>query len=397
MPIHTKYFDFSRTKDGFYSYRLKNGHKRWGYEKEYKGERRKKEGFKLKELAFADRQAWMNRIDARYGNSSELTVSQLAEEWLADTEHRAKESTLERYQRDLELHLLPLLGPMLLVDLRPAHIQEAQRQIASGTYKRSKAKDAPSYKRSNRTTNKVMAPLRAMLAYAVRMGYIPHDPASSVQSLPQRPAERRFLTAEEAGRLLDQVEGMDYALIATALGSGMRRGEIMGLKWEDLDLERSMATVRRTIDNQGRTGTPKDHQVRVITLPEWLRLTLIDYWRAEGSPTEGWVFHSKTGNHLDGGNMYRRIFQPALERAGLEGVTFHGLRHSFATLMLNAGAAPLTVSGLLGHADPETTHRFYAHFIKDYEKLKQDMDVWFPQPPRFPHDKGSKQSGEKQD
>ncbi len=380
---------FNHSKDGFYSYHLKNGKKRWGYEKEYKGERRKKEGFKLKELAHADRQAWINRIDARYGDSSGLTVAQLAEEWLSETEHRAKPSTVDAYRRDLEQHILPLIGPLPLSELRPAHIQEAQRKIASGTYRRGK--EGEKRKRENRTANKIMAPLRAMLGYGTVLGYIPYNPAASVKRLPEHPKERRFLTAEEAGRLLDAVEGMDYALIATALGSGMRRGEVMGLKWEDLDLERSTATVRRTIDNTGRIGTPKDHQVRTITTPEWLRLTLIDWWRQEGSPQKGWVFHTKTGNHLEGGNMYRRIFQPALERAGLEGMTFHGLRHSFATLMLDAGAVPLTISHLLGHADPETTHRFYAHYIKDHEKLKRDVDAWFPEPPRNPHDKGNRQ------
>ncbi|MHB8781191.1 MAG: tyrosine-type recombinase/integrase [Candidatus Geothermincolia bacterium] len=391
--IMTPYRDFKRRKDGFYTYELLDGQRRWGYEKEYRGARRKREGFATKEKAQRDRQDWMNLVDAGYGDSANLTILQLATAWLTAHAPRIKQTTLEGYERDLKNHILPVLGEMKLPELRPAHIEELLSELASGTYK--KGRKGEEHRRTNRTANKALAPLRAMLSFAVRTGCIQVSPAACVPQLPERPAERRFLSVAEAQLLLASCEGQAHALIATTLGTGLRRGEVMGLRWEDMDLDRSLLTVRRTIDNQGRIGTPKDHQVRAVTLPEWLRLTLIDFWRAEESPAESWVFHTSTGQHLEGGHLYRRIFQPALKKAGLS-INFHGLRHSYATIALDAGAIPLTISGLLGHENPETMHRFYAHQVEDADRRKEDVDRWLSGlSPRIPHDyQGEQGEGE---
>lgn len=84
--------------------------------------------------------------------------------------------------------------------------------------------------------------------------------------------------------------------------------------------------------------------------------------------------------------MYRQIWDPARKRAGLGDVTFYGLRHSYASILLEAGADVVAVSKLLGHADPTTTYRFYAHYLKDHAQQKRDVDGWFKRSPSFPHD-----------
>lgn len=366
MPAYSKYTDFKRTTDGFYSYTV-DGKQKWGYEKKHRGARRKHEGFDTKTEARADRKAWMDRLDALGGNASRLTVKELCDEWLTAHKPEIKESTHAEYEKDIRNHITPALGELAISELRPAHISDLLVEIASGTYKRS-AKGSE-YKRTNRTANRALAPLRAALGYGVRMGYLPYSPAAAVKRLPERPRERRFLTAAEARAILDACEGRDLALVAMGLGSGMREGEIVALKWGDLDLERSIVTVRRTFSH-GRIGTPKDHQVRGVVLPEWLRLTLIDYFRASGSPgPQAWLFPAergtrtkkgkpmKKGGPIRGDVAYKR-FLAAAEKAEISGANFHGLRHSYASLMLDAGAVPLAVAELLGHANTDTTHKF---------------------------------------
>ncbi len=366
--------DYHRSSDGFYSY-TSRGQKCWGYEKGYKGERLTKQGFKTRKEANAHRATRMNLIDARYGNATRLTVEELSTEYLEDAKRKGKRRTAEGYERDLQNHILPLLGPMTLDELRPAHIQEVVRALGKKTYKRGAKGEER--KLTNRTINKAMAPLRAMLSYATRMGYIPYDPAQAIKRLPEHPKERRFLSSEEACKLLDETKGQTHAVIAMLMGSGMRRGEMFGLRWEDLDLEDSIAMVRRTIDNQGREDTPKDHQTRGVVLPEWLRLILIDWWRACRSPKKGWVFKNTKGKPLDAWYFWHKIFNPARQAAGIPDITSYGLRHSYATILLSAGAIPHMVSEQLGHANSSTTHKFYSHYIKDYERTKRELDkLW---------------------
>ncbi len=398
MPALSKYSDFRRTTDGFYSYTV-GGKTFWGYEKKHRGERRQREGFESKTEARVDRKEWMDRIDALGGRTSRMTVKQLCGEWLAAHKPEIKESTHAEYEKDLRNHIEPALGELAISDLRPAHISDLLTEIASGSYKRSKQKGAAEYKRTNRTANRALAPLRAALGYAVRMGYLSYSPAAAVKRLPERPRERRFLKLAEAESILAKCEGRDLALVAMALGSGMREGEIVALKWGDLDLERSIAMVRRNFSH-GRMGTPKDHQVRAVVLPEWLRLVLIDYYRAGGSPgPDAWLFPAIRGKAKEmnlpirGDVAYKR-FTEAAARAEISGVNFHAMRHSYATIMLDAGAVPLAVAELLGHANTDTTHRFYAHFIRDHEGLKADVDKWLDLTPGNRRDGPSQANGD---
>ncbi|MHB9019381.1 MAG: tyrosine-type recombinase/integrase [Minisyncoccota bacterium] len=321
----------------------------------------------------------MDRIDAQNGDASKITLAALADEWLAHQRQHCKLSTQEGYARDLNNHILPQLGQMKLADLRPLDVKDFLHRLAEGTYARSNKRQANTFQRSPRTANKILAPLNAMLEYAVQMGYIVYNPALSIKRLPQHKREVQCLTAAEAGELLAACEKeQDRVMLATLLGTGIRRGELLGLQWGDIDWIRCQVKVRRAFTEEGRVDTPKTHQIRDVALPEWTKEVLVGYYQTQGTPqpTE-WLFPGKDGLPVTGTYLYHLVFKPACKRAGIEGLSLHGLRHSYATILLDAGADVQSVSRLLGHANINTTGAFYAHYIRDAARQKKDVDSWF--------------------
>jgi integrase len=164
-----------------------------------------------------------------------------------------------------------------------------------------------------------------------------------------------------------------------ALCTGLRRGEVLGLRWSDIDLDAGTLSVRRSLDVDGTFKTPKNRSSR-----RTLRLTT----RALGAlgahkprqneerltKGDGWqdndlVFPSTLGKPMNAGNFYRRQFQPLLERAGLadEGFTFHSLRHTFATTLAAEGVHPSTAQKMLGHSDIRMTLAIYTHTTDDMQ------------------------------
>jgi integrase len=174
-------------------------------------------------------------------------------------------------------------------------------------------------------------------------------------------------------RLLSAAAEERYAaLYVLAVTAGLRRGELLGLAWEDIDLERGVLQVRRTLQ-KGEMLPPKTPKSRrQIRLTRRAVNALCRHWRAQeterlmanGSWMEqGLVFPNKTGNPTDGDNLYSRHFRALLKRAGLLAIRFHDLRHTCATLLLTKGVHPKVVSEMLGHATVSITLDTYSHVI----------------------------------
>jgi integrase len=163
------------------------------------------------------------------------------------------------------------------------------------------------------------------------------------------------------------------ALYVVAIHTGLRRGELLGLKWTDADLDAGTLTVRRSLDVDGTFKAPKNRAAR-----RTLKLTprALDALKAHkarqneerlqaGSRWQdhNLVFPNTVGKPMNAGNLYRREFQPLLERAGLanEGFTIHSLRHTFATTLADKGVHPSTAQKMLGHSDIRMTLAIYTH------------------------------------
>ncbi|MCE0764845.1 site-specific integrase [Pseudonocardia kujensis] len=207
--------------------------------------------------------------------------------------------------------------------------------------------------------------LSLSLAYAVLDGRLSRNPAAGVP-LPRAKAKPRvFLTHAEVGRLASECG--DYAVLINALGyTGMRWGEAVALQVEDVDLLRRRIRVTRAMaEVRGKAiiGTPKDHERRDVPVPAFLVDDLAELV-AGRSPAE-LVFPSPKGSILRNGNFRRNVFDAAAQRAGLGGITPHGLRHTAASLAIQAGATVVVVSRMLGHSSAKVTLDVYAHLFAD--------------------------------
>jgi integrase len=225
------------------------------------------------------------------------------------------------------------------------------------------------------------------LKQAVAEGLIPRNPAAPVKPPQPRQEEIRPLNREQIRALFDAASGERLeALYIVAVTAGLRRGELQGLKWEDLDLEAGMLQVRRTL-SEPKGGyifeAPKSGKGRNIRLTKRAiaairehrkcqleeRLHKAGLWREEGL-----VFPSAVGTPLWGGNL-NRAFKAMLQRAGLPKSTrFHDLRHTCATLLLKQGVNPKFVQELLGHADISLTLNVYSHVLPDMGDAAHGID-----------------------
>ncbi|GAA3206546.1 hypothetical protein GCM10020256_01670 [Streptomyces thermocoprophilus] len=221
----------------------------------------------------------------------------------------------------------------------------------------------------------VHAVLKSALEHAVREDELPRNVARNVKTTTPRPRRFQPLTATEARQFLQTAAGDRlHALYELALRTGLRKGELLGLRWEDLDLDRGTATIHRSLQrtrSQGLTvlNTKTLASERRIALPtECISSLKIHQERQReerqaagtGWTDNGLIFTTPKGRPLDPGNLNRR-FRRLLHSADLRTIRFHDLRHSTATLLLEQGIDLIVIKELLGHAHIGVTAGVYAH------------------------------------
>jgi integrase len=220
--------------------------------------------------------------------------------------------------------------------------------------------------------------LNKALSRAVSDGLIPHNAVTSVKPPQPRRAEIRPLDREQVRALFKAVSGYRLeALYVVAVTAGLRQGELLGLRWEDVGLEAGTLQVRRTL-SEARTGrifeAPKSGKGRQIRLTRKAAEALRSHRKAHQEESvklaglwqdQGLVFPSQVGTPLSARNLIR-TFKAHLSRAALPATTrFHDLRHTCATLLLRQGVNPKFVQELLGHADVSLTLNVYSHVLPD--------------------------------
>ena len=300
-----------------------------------------------------------------------LTVETYLSVWLTDgVQGTVSRATYDAYRRDVHHHIIPELGRRKLKDLSRGDVRRLYR----------KKRDAGL---SNRTLAYIHTTLRKALKDAVDDGSITHNPTDGVKPLktPERAAkEPKALNPTQVKALLSAASGDRWeALYIVAIHTGLRRSEILGLRWEDVDLEAGTLEVRRSLDTDGTLKTPKrDSSRRALRLTLAARTALRAHRARQNEERlragELWedndlVFPNTLGKPMNAGNFYRRGFQPLLEKANLaeEGFTFHSLRHTFATTLADKGVHPSTAQKMLGHSDIRMTLAIYTHATDDMQ------------------------------
>jgi len=306
-------------------------------------------------------------------------------EWLTGwlERHRAEghinPRTHDRYRQIIRSHLVPGLGQLRLQALRADHIADLKARWLSG-------KDSTAAgPLAGGTVHKHLVVLRRGLADAVKASIIIRNPMDAVSAPSARGREeRRALTEEEIPALLGAAIGTRFdAPIRFTLATGLREGELLALKWEDVDWEAGTVAIRRTlayIDGKTVFGAPKtEHSRRTIELSAATvqllrshraaqathRLRLGPIWREHGL-----VFPSLLGTPWLARTFYRD-YRAIVDRSGIEGaasVNWHTLRHTAATQWLRHGADVFSVSRRLGHASASFTMDCYGHLLKGQQR-----------------------------
>jgi integrase len=293
--------------------------------------------------------------------SQVLTVGAWLDEWLeASVRPRLRPATVTSYQATVRLYLRPAIGRIPLARLTP---EDVGRMVNGLTARREL---------SPTTVRYALTILRIALRRAVRSGRAVRNVAELIDQPRAVRHEVRPLSIEEVSRFLASVRGDRLeTLYITAIGLGLRQGELLGLRWADVDLDGGSLTVTHSLSGATRQlAEPKtDQSHRTIRLGSEVAAALRDHRRVQledriraGSAwvDTGHVFATATGRPLDGTNVTHR-FQAALKRAGMRRQRFHDLRHASATLRLEQGEELAVVSKILGHASITTTANVYGH------------------------------------
>jgi len=289
--------------------------------------------------------------DGRYSPPSEITLRELMDAWLLRGASRWKANTLYVYRQRAKLYVYPLLGDLPLATITTPRLQHwVDGLIRAG--------------RHPATVNAGVIVLKQALREAVAIGIIASNPSIGIRRPTIRQARAVTWTVADVTKLIAVVsrEPMWHALYRLALTTGLRPGELRGLRWGDIDIERGIIQVRRTIsrDAQGRTimgQETKTGRDRSVAAPVSAMKALASWRVAQkvrrvGSATwadDGIVFDRGNGQFLDA-TVWRYHHRQFIEAAGIPVITLHELRHSNATLELEAGTHPLIVSQRLGHS-----------------------------------------------
>jgi len=319
--------------------------------------------------------------------TADSTVGVYLAYWLTSVAiHRLRENTHTRYAACIRLHLTPGLGAKRLARLTAKDIRTFLDRLRTTCQCCAQGLDAARHhccaigeccgkRLSPLTVTYVHSVLKSALEHAVREDELPRNVARNVKTTAPRPRRFTPLTATEARQLL-QASKTDrlHALYELALRTGLRKGELLGLRWEDLDLDAGTASIRRSLQRtrtRGLTALPTKTRAseRRIALPTECIHSLKSHRERQeaerkvagvGWTDSGLVFVVPTGGPIDPANMTRR-FGRLLERAGLRRIRFHDLRHSTATLLLEQSVDLVVIKELLGHAHIGVTAGVYAH------------------------------------
>ena len=251
-----------------------------------------------------------------------------------------KPSSVESKESILRLHVLPSYGDYRLDKLDYGAIEDLKVELAQ--------------KLSHKTINNVLTVVRRMLVVARKRGLI--DAVPEIEWLKVPPPPFDFLTFEEADRLVTASKGEEewQTMILTGLRTGLRRGELLGLRWEDVDLVTGRLMVRQSIV-RGRIVTPKSGRLREIPLGDQVLSALKKHRHLRGPL----VFCKLSGCAFTRGDV-KHPLNRATRRAGLRHIGWHVLRHTFASHLVMRGVPLKVVQELMGHATIEMTMR-YAH------------------------------------
>lgn len=309
-------------------------------------------------------------------NATKLNVADYAAKWLASKRHKVRPKTIERYSDLMRLHIVPVIGNVPLLKLKPLHLEKVYEQ-------------AFEHGLSAQTVHHIHRVLFTALKQAVAWQLIPRNIAEAVT--PPRPESRevKAMTLEDDVRVADLVRNTDLEVPALlGLGTGMRLGEVLGMRWADVNLDQNSARITQTLQetNDGLVFVPpKTHRSRrTVSLPGFVVEGLRKHKKEQSERRliagSAWhdldlVVERSDGMPVATSSLSSR-FAAAMRRSGMD-LTFYGLRHGHASLMLAAGVNLKVVSERLGHSTIGITADLYTHVADHlHDAAAESLDAY---------------------
>ena len=293
-----------------------------------------------------------------------ITYQEYLSDWLVSIEPTLRPTTHYHYSQIVRDHIVPILGEIKLLDLRPDHIQNLYNQ---------KRKSGLGI----RTIQLTHSVVHRSLVHALRLGLIHRNPAATVIRPKPEQKEMKIYDEGQISQFLVAAKGNRFeALYHLAISTGMRQGELLGLLWTDLDwLKQTLHVQRqlRKVPGKGYSFQPPKTKYgrRMITLGSNTIQKLREHQRLNQEERieagirwqeNNLIFPSTVGTPMEQRNLHRD-FKSIIKKAGLPDIRFHDLRHTAASIMLNHGVPVIVVSRRLGHSKPSITLDIYGHLI----------------------------------
>lgn len=331
------------------------------------GKRRYISGRTKTETERALRKATAERDGGLVFDAGTIALGQYLDLWLKNSvQNTVRRSTYIRYEGLVRNHIKPSIGRIKLKGLTPTHVRSLYREkLDSGL--------------SPRSVNYIHVTLHKALEQAILDGLIPRNVTEGVKAPQVHREEVKPLSSTQVKALLSASHGDRLeALYILAIHTGLRQGELLGLKWTDIDLDAGILSVQRSLDADGTFNPPKRNKSRrtvkltsqaVEALKNHCKRQSEERLRATRWEDHSLVFPNRVGKPMDHNNLYYRDFRSLLKRAGLwsenkeKRFTFHSLRHTCATLLVQKNVNPKIIQEMLGHATITQTMDTYSHVM----------------------------------
>ena len=302
---------------------------------------------------------------------ADIKLKDFLKDWLITLKASRSKGTVRIYSSYVKLDIMPILGKHTLASITPDMVQRMyDQQLAAG--------------KSNHHVHHLHKITNVAMNHALKLRLIPRNPCQGTTPPKLTHKEMKFYDETQVHQLLDTalaIEDPYYPIYFLAIHTGMRQGELLGLKWEDIDLDRRILQVKRQCvrctDYSFEFSKPKSKSgIRSIILGqqavEVLKAQKIHVQEMQQKARDEWeeydlVFPNLTGKPILS-KYLRRRFYLLLKEAGLPKIRFHDLRHTAATLMLNNGIPVIVVSRRLGHSKPSITLDVYGHLIPNKQE-----------------------------
>ena len=283
------------------------------------------------------------------------TFDKAAQQWLEYKRPNIRPSTWDMYKGHLEYHfneMNPLKTNMITTAMVEQFINKRQNEGMNIT-----------------TLRKLIVTFNQVMKYAVRHKFTDHNPVRDAE----RPRGQggvetkkiKVLSPGEISQFLGAVQNQKYrTLFKLAVLGGLRQGELIGLKWSDIDWQAKQLKVNRSFNKKAWYRPKSKKSARRVDLgPQMIKALRL--WKLACPPNDlNLVFPSRTGKPLDDSTLVRKFFRPALKKANLSVIRFHDLRHTYASLLIEQGENIKYIQSQLGHSSPTVTLNVYAHLMK---------------------------------